>query len=80
MIRILLYIIIIYLVFRLIGRILAPIWIHSMMKKAQKRFEEQFNNPYYGQKEKTEPGKTYITRKKPPHDNIEDADFEEIDD
>jgi len=79
MLRFILYIIIIYLVLRILGRILAPLWINAMVRKAQKRFDEQFNNPYYRKPEDTEPGKTYITRKNPPSKHIEDADFEEID-
>jgi len=78
--RILFYLLIIYLILRLLGRIFAPMMMRKMMRDAQKRFEEQFNNPYYGKGEsETEPGKTYISKKTKTSGKVEDADFEELD-
>jgi len=78
LIRILLIIFLIYLVLRFLGRLLAPMMMKKMVRDAQKRFEEQFQNPYYGKEKNTEPGKTYISKKRRPDGKIEDADFEEI--
>ncbi len=74
--RLILIILIIYLFVRLVSRILAPFMIKKMVDKAQRHFEEQFQNPYY-KDEKTEPGKTYIDKKKSAR-KVEDADFEEL--
>lgn len=53
--------------------------VKKMVEKAQKRFEEQFQNPYYRQEPpETEPGKTYIDKKQRGGE-VEDAEFEELD-
>ncbi|NPA42830.1 MAG: hypothetical protein GXO27_02220 [Chlorobi bacterium] len=80
LLRILLVILIIYWLLKLLGRFLGPYMMRKMVRDAQKRFEEQFRNPYYrDEQDKTEPGKTYISRGKGNRGKVEDADFEEID-
>jgi len=79
------YIIFFYYVFKFIMRLLAPLMARKMMEKASKNFEEQFNNPYYKERPKTEEGKTYIEKKpkeksrKSTNSEGEFIDYEEVD-
>ena len=85
MFKFILIVLIIYLAFRIFGRVFAPMLAKKMMKKAAENFEKQFNNPYYKEHPETEEGETYI-EKKPGEskrngskDSGEYVDYEEVD-
>ncbi len=85
LLRTIFIIIIVYYIFKLVMRLLAPIMAKKMMEKAAQNFENQFNNPYYKERPKTKEGETYI-EKKPKEDSYltnddegEFVDYEEID-
>jgi len=83
--KIILFIIIIYFIFTYVMRLAAPYIAKSMMDKAAKKFEDQFNNPYYKEKPTTKEGETYIEKlpnEQKPKKNQEGGeyvDFEEVD-
>jgi len=85
LLRIIIYILVIYYVFKIIMRLVAPLMARKMMDKAAKNFENQFNNPYYKERPKTKEGETYI-EKKPKEQSSRSSDqegefidFEEVD-
>ena len=85
LLRIIIYILVIYYVFKIIMRLVAPLMARKMMDKAAKNFENQFNNPYYKERPKTKEGETYIEKKpkeQPSRSSDQEGefiDFEEVD-
>ena len=78
------YIIIFYLIAKIIMRLLAPFMVNKMMDKASKNFEKQFNNPYYKKKPQVKEGETIIEKTgndspKKKNNSGEYVDYEEID-
>lgn len=73
-----------YLLFKYLGRILAPILLKRFANKMQDRFQQKFNQKYhYTQKKPHEEGKVTIEKikdseKEKPNNVGEYVDFEEV--
>jgi len=85
MLKVILIFIIVYYVFKLAMRLLAPYLAKKMMDKAAQNFENQFNNPYYRDKPAAKEGETIIEKKPEEKTSISKenegdyVDYEEID-